>query len=259
VDNTGNYNNNNDKAQGIATEQPQDDANDTTIDEAAPVTTKEGGAAEEGITGVATEITGVTAEEGITGVAAETTGVAAEEGETTGVTSDHETAGVTHEVEDNDNNPPPIGPPRSEDSKSDDDDEDEDRYDSHHPSTMMPSVQRVHGLRPRKARDYIHIFSHATMMHHAMKQYSLKKGLHKFQKVGEAAVSKELKQLHMRDTVAPQDSKGISDTYQQGELESLMFLKEKRDGTIKGWACADGRKQREKAVAGAASPPTVSL
>jgi hypothetical protein len=38
-----------------------------------------------------------------------------------------------------------------------------------------------------------------------------------------------------------------------------MFLKEKRDGTIKGIACADGRKQRETAVPGAATPPTVAL
>jgi hypothetical protein len=38
-----------------------------------------------------------------------------------------------------------------------------------------------------------------------------------------------------------------------------MFLKEKRNGTIKGRACTDERKQRETAVPGAATPPTVSL
>jgi hypothetical protein len=38
-----------------------------------------------------------------------------------------------------------------------------------------------------------------------------------------------------------------------------MFLKEKRDGTIKGRTCADGRKQRETAKPGAATSPTVSL
>jgi hypothetical protein len=35
-------------------------------------------------------------------------------------------------------------------------------------------------------------------MHHAMVQYSLKKGVKKFKKVGEEEVSKELLQLHMR-------------------------------------------------------------
>jgi hypothetical protein len=38
-----------------------------------------------------------------------------------------------------------------------------------------------------------------------------------------------------------------------------MFLKEKRDGTVKGRTCADGRKQRETVEPGAATSPTVSL
>jgi hypothetical protein len=38
-----------------------------------------------------------------------------------------------------------------------------------------------------------------------------------------------------------------------------MFLKEKRDGTIKGRACADGRNQRETAVPGVTTSLTVSL
>jgi hypothetical protein len=38
-----------------------------------------------------------------------------------------------------------------------------------------------------------------------------------------------------------------------------MFLKEKRDRTIEGRACTYGRKQRETAVPGAATPPTVAL
>jgi hypothetical protein len=92
-----------------------------------------------------------------------------------------------------------------------------------------------------------------------MTQYSLKKGLRKFKKVGEEAVSKELKQLHMRDTFTPQHSNNLSDSQKQKALESLMFLKEKRDGTIKGRACADGRKQIETAVPGAETPPTVVL
>jgi hypothetical protein len=129
----------------------------------------------------------------------------------------------------------------------------------YHPDSMTPSIQRVHGLRPRKPRDYSHMHSHATIMHHAMNQYSLKKGLRKFQKVGEEAVSKELKQLHMIETFTPQHSNDLSDSQKQKALESLMFLEEKRDGTIKGRACGDGRKQRETAVPGAATPPTVAL
>jgi hypothetical protein len=96
-------------------------------------------------------------------------------------------------------------------------------------------------------------------MHHAMMQYSLKKGLKKFKEVGEEAVSKELLQLHMRDTFKPQNAEELSTNQNKGALESLMFLKEKRGGTIKGRTCAGGRKQRETAEPGAATSPTVSL
>jgi hypothetical protein len=96
-------------------------------------------------------------------------------------------------------------------------------------------------------------------MHHAMTQYSLKKGLKKFKEIGEEAVSKELLQLHMRDTFKPQNAEELSTNQKKGVLESLMFLKEKCDGTIKGRTCADGRIQRETAEPGAATPPTVSL
>jgi hypothetical protein len=48
----------------------------------------------------------------------------------------------------------------------------------YNPDTWTPSVQRVHGLCPRKGRTFSHL--HVTVMHHAMTQYSLKKGLKKF-------------------------------------------------------------------------------
>jgi hypothetical protein len=238
---------------------------------------------------------GVPTEDGVTpGVPAEdgvTPGVTAEDGVIPGVTAeDEENTDVTHheitgvapegirtETSGNertttpDNNPPPLGPSGTEYDSGDDDDDasanngvetshneiPEDQV--YHPDSMTPSIQRVHGLRPRKPRDYSHMHSHATIMHHAMTQYSLKKGLKKFHKVGEASVSKELEQLHMRETFTSQHSNDISDIQKQKALESLMFLKEKRDGTIKGRACADGRKQRETAVPGAATPPTVAL
>jgi hypothetical protein len=163
--------------------------------------------------------------------------------------------------------PPPLAA-RGEESDPDDSDDEDGAEESHneipdeevyHPGRMTPSIQRTHGLRPRKPRSYGHMFAHATVMHHAMTQYSLKKGLRKFQKVGEAAVSKELRQLHMRDTFTPQKVEDLSEIQKRGALESLMFLKEKRDGSIKGRACADGRKQRETATPGDATSPTVSL
>jgi hypothetical protein len=96
-------------------------------------------------------------------------------------------------------------------------------------------------------------------MHHAMTQYSLKEGLKKFKEIGEEAVSKELLQLHTRDTFKPQNAEELSTNQKKGALETIMFLKEKCDGIVKGRTCADGWKQRKTAEPGAATPPTVSL
>jgi hypothetical protein len=63
----------------------------------------------------------------------------------------------------------------------------------------------------------------------------------------------------MRDTFKPQKAEELRTDQKKGALKSLMFLKEKRDGTIKGITCADRRKQRETAEHVAATSPTVSL
>jgi hypothetical protein len=92
-----------------------------------------------------------------------------------------------------------------------------------------------------------------------MTQYSLKRGLQKFKEKGKEAVSKELEQLHLKQTFAPQDAKDLTVGQKKSALESLMFLKEKRDGSIKGRACADGGKQREGSNKADAISLTVSL
>jgi hypothetical protein len=53
--------------------------------------------------------------------------------------------------------------------------------------------------------------------------------------------------------------KYLSPVQNKGALESLMFLKEKRDGSIKGRACADRRKQREGSTKSDPTSPTVAL
>jgi hypothetical protein len=63
----------------------------------------------------------------------------------------------------------------------------------------------------------------------------------------------------MKDTFAPQDASKHSNDQKTNALESLMFLKEKRDGTIKGRACADGRQQQEGSTKSDAMSPTVSF
>jgi hypothetical protein len=148
----------------------------------------------------------------------------------------------------------------SNNSRSEDEDEEEAEISDsevYHPESMTPPIQRVYGLRPNRARDCSHL--HTNVVHHTMTQYSLKRGLKKFKVKAEEAVSKELMQLHMKETFEPQDVKTLTGDQKKSALESLMFLKEKRDGTIKGKTRADGRKQREVSTKSDTTSPTVAL
>jgi len=113
------------------------------------------------------------------------------------------------------------------------------------------------GLKKAKGKDKKAI---QNMMHqHMMTQYSLKAGLKRFGKQGEAAVTKELGQFHDMSVFAPMDPTKLSKTERAAALASLIFLKQKKDGTVKARACADGRKQRETTAEEDAASPTVSI
>jgi hypothetical protein len=119
---------------------------------------------------------------------------------------------------------PALGSPRYDDDSSDDEDDDDVKenhdeiYDEevYHPGSMMLSVRRVHGICPQRGRDYSHL--RATIAHHAMTQYSLKKGLKKFQGRADDAVTKELMQLHTKDTFAPQNATELTEDQKRGHL-----------------------------------------
>jgi hypothetical protein len=77
---------------------------------------------------------------------------------------------------------------------------------------------------------------------------------------GEDAVSIELSQLHLRDsTVTPINPKDLTDEERKEVLESHLFLREKRDATIKGRMVAGGNKQRGKIEKLDASSPAAAL
>jgi hypothetical protein len=88
--------------------------------------------------------------------------------------------------------PPPLSPRSDYTSDSDDKDDEPDKEipddEVYHPDTMTPSVQSTYGLRTKRARDYSQL--HANVVHHAMTQYSLNRGLRKFREKGEKAVEK---------------------------------------------------------------------
>jgi hypothetical protein len=90
-------------------------------------------------------------------------------------------------------------------------------------------------------------------------QHSVKKGLKLFGDAGAAAVIKELNQLHTLKVITPVAPNLLSKEDKAGALQYLMFLKEKRCGTIKGHGCADGRKQRTYMTKEDTSSTTVAI
>jgi hypothetical protein len=112
-------------------------------------------------------------------------------------------------------------------------------------------------LRARKPRDYGH--AHATLESTAMTQHSVRQGIKLFGEQGVDAVMKELVQLHERGVVEPKHIYELNGQEKQDALQYLMFLKQKRNGTIKGRGCADGRKQRKHTTKEEASSPTVAI
>ena len=76
-----------------------------------------------------------------------------------------------------------------------------------------------------------------------LQQFHISKGLKKFGKRGEAAVMKEMEQLHIRKVLNPKHANELTEDEKLQALKYLMFLKEKHDGQVKGRGCADGRPQ----------------
>ena len=76
-----------------------------------------------------------------------------------------------------------------------------------------------------------------------MTQLNIKDGLKAFRNKGDEAILKEIKQLHKQQALIPRSINDLSYEERKRALRYLMFLKEKRDGTIKARGCADGRPQ----------------
>jgi hypothetical protein len=93
---------------------------------------------------------------------------------------------------------------------------------------------------------------------HIMTQLSLKSGLKQWGNKAYVAVTSEMKQLHFRNTFKPKHWSELSKTQHQTVLELHMFLKEKRDGSLKGRTVAGGNKQRDYISKEDASSPTIA-
>ncbi len=88
--------------------------------------------------------------------------------------------------------------------------------------------------------------------------YSMGAGIKKFKERGEAGVTKELTQMHDMDVFRPVARKLLTKEERTKALSSLMFLKEKRDQSVKAQMCADGWKQRGDWTKQETTLPTIS-
>ena len=86
----------------------------------------------------------------------------------------------------------------------------------------------------------------------------MKTGLRLFGDAGNQAVKSEMGQLHKQTVMKPKYSKDLTTEQRREALAYLMFLRQKRCGTIKAQGCADGRKQRDKIMKQESASPTVA-
>jgi hypothetical protein len=89
-----------------------------------------------------------------------------------------------------------------------------------------------------------------------VQSYSLMKGLKKFGGEGRQAAYKEMKQLHDRVVFKPIKVSELTEQEKRRAMESLIFLVQKRDGSVKGRTCANGSTQREYMDREEAASPT---
>ena len=93
----------------------------------------------------------------------------------------------------------------------------------------------------------------------ALITYSIGAGIKKFKEKGEAGVTKEFRQMHdIMSVFQPIMKKELTAEERKKALASLMFLKQKRDLTVKARMCADGRGQRNNWEKKDTTSPTVS-
>jgi hypothetical protein len=73
-----------------------------------------------------------------------------------------------------------------------------------------------------------------------LQTYSWKQGIKKFGTQGITAVHKEMKQIHDQVVFEPISIEEMTKLEKKRVMESLIFLTEKRDETVKARVCANG-------------------
>ena len=91
-----------------------------------------------------------------------------------------------------------------------------------------------------------------------VQQYTLQKGLKIFKKKGRNAAVKEVDQLHRRIAFTPISIAELTPEEKRKAQKALMFLSQKRDGSLKGRCVYNGKPTRQWLTKEDSSSPTVS-
>jgi Reverse transcriptase (RNA-dependent DNA polymerase) len=139
--------------------------------------------------------------------------------------------------------------------------EDRGRRAAHEPPNPERPIKRT---RHNDSHQYITAIlllfdpvKHGPLFSLVSEQMTAQQGVKRFGEAGEAAIAKELEQVLTRKVLHGVHANQLTSAQRQAALRYLMFLKEKRCGTIKGRGCADGRKQRLYKTKEETSSPTV--
>ncbi len=97
----------------------------------------------------------------------------------------------------------------------------------------------------------------ADLVGMVMAQLSMKAAIKKWGEHAKFAISKEMKQLHWRNSYKPRHWHSLSKKQKEQVLESHIFVEEKRDGTIKARKVIGGNKQCDYITKEDVSSPTV--
>ena len=95
-------------------------------------------------------------------------------------------------------------------------------------------------------------------LHHSHTQMSAKKGIRLHGNRAIEALLKELAQLEDMNTFEPLQAHKLSRVQRTEALRVINLIKEKRDNSLKGRTCVDGRPQRKYISKEQAASPTVS-
>jgi len=90
-------------------------------------------------------------------------------------------------------------------------------------------------------------------------QVSMREGIRRYGELAIKAVLKEYAQLDNKRIFKPTKASSLTNLQKRNALNLITLIKFKRNGTVKGRACADGRKQRLYISKDEATSPAVQL